>query len=44
MEITERLNETLSQTREELEEAKKHNMKMKNELNETNKRFDECVR
>ena len=43
-EITERLTETLSQTRDELEEAKKHNMQLKQKLDEGNKKFDENVK
>lgn len=42
-EITERLSETLSHTREELEEAKKQNLQLKLKLDETNKKFDESV-
>jgi hypothetical protein len=42
-EITDRLSDTLGQTRDELEEAKKLNMTLKQKLDETNKKFDENV-
>jgi hypothetical protein len=42
-EITERLNETLASTRDELEEAKKHSMQLKQRLDDTTKKFDESV-
>jgi hypothetical protein len=42
-EITERLSETLSQTRDELEDAKKQNIHLKQKLDDTNKKFDESV-
>jgi hypothetical protein len=42
-EITERLTETLSSTRDELEEAKKHSMQLKQKLDDTVKKFDESV-
>jgi hypothetical protein len=43
-EITERLTETLQQTREEFEEARKQNLQLKQKVEETNKRFEESVR
>jgi small-conductance mechanosensitive channel len=42
-EITERLSETLNQTRDELEEVRKQNMQLKQQLDDTNKKFDENV-
>jgi hypothetical protein len=42
-EITERLSETLSSTREELEDAKKINHTMKTKLDDTAKKYDESV-
>lgn len=42
-EVTERLTETLQQTREEFEEAKKQNMQLKQKLEDSNKRFEESV-
>jgi tRNA(Phe) wybutosine-synthesizing methylase Tyw3 len=42
-EISDRLNETLDVTREELEEVKKQNMYLKNKLDETTKKYDEHV-
>jgi len=42
-EVTERLTETLQQTREEFEDAKKLNMQLKQKLEDTNKKFDESV-
>jgi hypothetical protein len=42
-EITDRLSETLTQTRDELEEAKKHSLQYKLKLDDINKKFDENV-
>lgn len=42
-EITETLKETLSTTRDELEEAKRYNITIKAKLDESNKRYDENV-
>jgi hypothetical protein len=42
-EITEKLNEALSQTREELEDVKKYNINIKNKLDETSKKYEENV-
>jgi hypothetical protein len=41
--ISERLGETLSNTREELEEVKKYNISLKTKLDETSKKYDEIV-
>jgi hypothetical protein len=43
-EITETLNETLNNTRNELEEAKRYNLSIKSKLDESNKNFEENVR
>lgn len=43
-EITDRLSETLNQTRDELEESKKQNLNIKQKLEDTIKRFDENVK
>jgi uncharacterized membrane protein YqjE len=37
-------SETLNQTRDELEEARKQNMQLKQQLDDTNKKFDENVK
>lgn len=42
-EISERLSETLTQTRDELEEAKKHSLQYKQKVDDINKKFDENV-
>lgn len=43
-EITETLTETLNNTRNELEEAKRYNLTIKSKLDEANKNFDENVK
>jgi hypothetical protein len=43
IEITNRLNEALMLAREEYEEAKRHNMQIKTQLEEANKMLDENV-
>jgi hypothetical protein len=42
--ISERLNESLTSTRDELEDAKKQNLVLKTKYDETSKKYDDIVK